>query len=104
NKPYADKLHHIAYGMFSLPEGKIASRKGKQALFQDILDEAENEAYEVVKNRNLSEEKKDKIVKNVALSAISFSILKVDRIKDKVFDLKKAVSFDGETGPYIQYT
>lgn len=104
NKPYADKLKHISYGMFSLPEGKIASRKGKQALFQDILDEAENEAKLVVQDRKISEEKKNEISKNVALSAISFSILKVDRIKDKVFDLKKAVSFDGETGPYIQYT
>lgn len=104
NRPYADKLKHISYGMFSLPEGKIASRKGKQALFQDILNEAENEALEVVKSRPLSEEKKQEISKSVALSAISFSILKVDRIKDKVFDLKKAVSFDGETGPYIQYT
>ena len=104
NKPYADKLKHINYGMFSLPEGKIASRKGKQALFQDILNEAENEALEVVKDRNLSNEKKDEISKKVAMSSIAFSILKVDRIKDKVFDLKKAVSFDGETGPYIQYT
>ncbi len=104
NKPYAKKLKHIGYGMFSLPEGKIASRKGKQALFQDILNEAEEQAFNVVKDRNIKENKKKEIAKNVAISAIAFSILKVERIKDKIFDINKAVSFDGETGPYIQYT
>ena len=103
-KPYANKLKHVNYGMFSLPEGKIASRKGKQALFGDILDEAEENARNAVKDRNLNEEQKEIIAKNVAMAAISFSILKVERIKDQVFDLEKAISFDGETGPYLQYT
>lgn len=103
NKPYAKDMKHVSYGMFSLPEGKIASRKGKQALFADILDEIESEAFEAVKNRNLSQEQKLDISKKVAMSAIAFSVLKIERIKDKVFDIKKAVSFDGETGPYLQY-
>ncbi|MBE7082510.1 MAG: arginine--tRNA ligase [Clostridiales bacterium] len=103
-KPYANKLLHVSYGMFSLPEGKIASRKGKQALFADILDEAETSALKAVETRNLTDDQKQNISKAVAMSAIAFSILKIERVKDKVFDMQKAISFDGETGPYLQYT
>lgn len=104
NKPYAKKLTHASYGMFSLPEGKIASRMGKQALFEDILNEAENMANLAVASRNISKDQKSSIAKNVAMGAIAYSVLKVEKAKDKVFDMEKAISFDGETGPYLQYT
>ncbi len=103
-KPYANKLFHAAYGMFSLPEGKIASRKGKQALFEDLLNDAEQNVLETIKDKNFSEEKKKDLSVKIGKSAVAFSILKVDRIKDKVFDKDQATSFDGETAPYIQYT
>lgn len=104
DKPYTEGLVHVNYGMFSLPEGKIASRKGKQAVFVDILNEAEERAGEVIAERKMDENVKTDVTKKVAMGAIAYSTLKVERIKDKVFDMDKAISFDGETGPYLQYT
>lgn len=103
-KPYAGKLYHAAYGMFSLPEGKIASRKGKQALFEDLLNQAEENINSAFTNKNFTEQQKKEIGPKIAKSAVAFSILKVDRIKDKIYDSEKATSFDGETAPYIEYT
>ena len=103
-KPYKDKLYHAAYGMFSLPEGKIASRKGKQALFEDLLNEAEENVALAMKDKNFDEDKRKQLCEKIGKSAVAFSILKVDRIKDKVFDKDQATSFDGETAPYIEYT
>ncbi len=104
NKPYAGKLYHAAYGMFSLPEGKIASRKGKQALFEDLLNRAEENVLKTISEKNFTEDKKHELTSKIAKSAVAFSILKVDRIKDKIYDAEQATSFDGETAPYIQYT
>lgn len=103
-KPYADKLVHISYGMFSTPEGKIASRKGKQALLEDILSEATNKAMSIIENRGFKEDDRIKIAKTISQGAMAFSIFKVETTKDKIFDLQTAISFDGETAPYIQYT
>lgn len=103
-KPYASKLCHAYYGMFSTPEGKIASRKGKQALFEDLLNLAEENVLKTIESRNFSEREKKELATKIGKSAIAFSVLKVDRIKDKVFEVEKATSFDGETAPYIQYT
>ncbi|MEG1499622.1 MAG: arginine--tRNA ligase [Clostridia bacterium] len=103
-KPYSKNLYHAGYGMFALPEGKIASRKGKQALFEDILNMSESKVGEIIKDRNLPQESKAELLSKIGKSAIAFSVLKIDRIKDKIFDLETAISFDGETAPYIQYT
>ena len=104
-KPYAKDLHHVYYGRFSLPEGKIASRKGKQALLRDILDYSINKTKEIMeKNKNLKEEEKQEIAKAVGVGAVVFSAIKNEKIKDVVFDLDDALDFEGETSPYIQYT
>ena len=104
DKKYSKNLQHITYGLFSMKEGKISSRKGKQALFVDLLKEGEDSAYNFVKDKNFILENKESVVKKVARSSIAFSVLKVERNKDKVFDKEKTISFDGETAPYIQYT
>jgi arginyl-tRNA synthetase len=103
-RPYKDKLEHASYGMFSTPEGKIASRKGKQALLEDILNEATNKARAIIENRNLSKEEKENVALEIAKGAMAFSIFKVEASKDKIFDLQSAISFDGDTAPYLQYT
>ena len=103
-KEYSKDMQHITYGLFSMKEGKISSRKGKQALFVDLLKEGEDSAYNFVKDKNFILENKESVVKKVARSSIAFSVLKVERNKDKVFDKEKTISFDGETAPYIQYT
>lgn len=103
-RPYGEKLQHVSYGMFSTPEGKIASRKGKQALLEDTLNEAVQKATDILATRNLSEEDKEQIAKEIAKGAMAFSIFKVEASKDKIFDLQTAISFDGDTAPYLQYT
>lgn len=104
DKPHKDKLTHVYYGMFALPSGKIASRKGKQAIVRDILNDALSKADEVIKERDFSEKEREEVKKCVAMGAVIFSVLKNERIKDNIFDLEKALSFEGETAPYMQYT
>lgn len=103
-EPFADKLEHIHYGLFSLPTGRIASRKGKQATLVDLLDYAKNKAYQVIENREFSIEKPEDVVNKVARGALNFSALKVEVGKDCIFDIDKAFSFEGETAPYMQYS
>ena len=101
-KSFADNLEHIYYGRIRLPEGKISSRLGKQALLKDIVDVAYNKALEVIENRNL--ENKEEIAMKVAIGAVALVPLKIDKLKDTTFDIEASLNFDGETSPYIQYT
>ena len=103
-RDFYTKLKHVSYGMFSTPEGKIASRKGKQALLEDILLEAKNKAENIIENRTFKIENREKVALEIAKGAMAFSIFKVEAIKDKVFDLQTAISFEGDTSPYLQYT
>ena len=102
HKPFAKNLHHIEYGRLSLPEGKISSRKGKQALLKDIINEAISKAKEVISDRNL--EDPENVAKVVGIGATVYSVLKKDKIKDSVYDINSALNFDGDTSPYMQYT
>ncbi len=104
-RDYANSLHHVFYGRFSLPDGKIASRKGKQAILRDILSYSINKTRNIVEsNENLSDEEKAKISTSVGVGAVVFSAIKNEKIKDVVFDIDEALDFNGETSPYIQYT
>ncbi len=105
SRDYAKSLHHIYYGRFSLPNGKIASRQGKQAILKDILNYSINKTQEIVnKNDNLTKEEKNKISTSIGVGAVVFSAIKNEKIKDVVFDIDEALDFNGETSPYIQYT
>lgn len=101
---FSKNLNHVYYGMFSLPTGKIASRKGKQAVLVDLMEFALNKVNNIVKDRNFTEEKKQEIAKKIAYSALKFTPIKNERIKDTVFDIENAFSFDGDTSAYLQYT
>ena len=101
---FAKNLEHVYYGMFSLPTGKIASRKGKQAVLVDLMEYSLNKVNEIIKDRNYSCDKKEEIAKKIAFSALKFTPLKNERIKDTVFDVENAFSFDGDTSAYLQYT
>ena len=101
---WAKNLHHCYYGMISLPEGKIASRKGKQALLKDILNEAISSAKKVIENRNDEMLDIEETALKVGIGAVAYCPLKNEKIKDTVFDLQSAISFDGETAPYMQYS
>jgi len=91
---FADNCYHLSYGMVSLPEGKMKSREGKVADADDLIENT----IELAKKKN------KKTSKIVALAAIKFLLLKYDSKKDFIFKPEEALSFEGETGPYIQYT
>ncbi|MBO4937252.1 MAG: arginine--tRNA ligase [Clostridia bacterium] len=104
NRPFAYDLRHISHGLLTLPTGKISSRMGKQAVLKDIFEVAINKSKQMLIDRNYTADKVEEISKAVGVSAVLFSVLKSERVKETVFDLERAISFDGETSPYIQYT
>lgn len=101
---FAKNLEHIHYGLFSLPSGKISSRKGKQATLSDLMQLANNKAQEVIKDRQFFIENPNEVARKVAKAVLNFATIKVEVGKDCVFDVDKAFSFDGETAPYMQYS
>lgn len=104
NMEFSGNLEHISYGRFSLPNGKISSRRGKQAVLVDLIDYVLNKAKEVISNRTFTIENPEDVAMKVAKGVLSFNSLNVDRNKDVVFDIERSFSFDGETAPYMQYT
>jgi arginyl-tRNA synthetase len=102
--PQAEKCYHLAYGIVTLPEGRMSSRKGRIVLFKDVYNEAIRRvlALETERSGNIPPEERVKIAEQVGLGALVYSMLAVDNNKDIVFDINEALSFDGRTGPYIQ--
>ena len=102
--PQAEKCYHLGYGVVSLPEGAMSARRGRIALFKDVVDEAVKRvlAVESEKSGDVPTNKREKIANQIGLGALVYSMLSVDNNKDIVFDINEALSFDGRTGPYIQ--
>jgi arginyl-tRNA synthetase len=102
--PQASKCYHLAYGFVSLPEGTMSARKGNVVLFMDVLLEAERRVLNVIaeKNPDLPPEQRGVVARQVGLGALAYALLSVDNTKDIVFDWDSALSFDGQTAPYIQ--
>ncbi|MFH1247342.1 MAG: arginine--tRNA ligase [Candidatus Micrarchaeota archaeon] len=104
--PIAEKMKHIGYGLVMLPEGKISSRLGRVVLLQDIIDEAAKAAEKEILSRQSDVEQKELKQRALAIgvSALKFAILKVSAEKNITFDFEKMASFEGDTGPYLQYS
>lgn len=106
--PWADKLHHLSYGMVELPEGKMKSREGTVVDADDLMDEMEDTARqmseELGKLDGFSDEEKNRIYRQVGMGALKYFILKVDPRKNMTFDPRESVDFNGNTGSFIQYT
>jgi arginyl-tRNA synthetase len=100
----AEKCHHLDYGFVSLPGGAMSARRGLVVLFKDVMDEAIRRALAVESEKapHLSEGERAKVAEQIGLGALAYSMLSVDNSRDIVFDMDKALSFDGHTGPYIQ--
>ena len=98
------KAVHVPFGLFFLPEGKMATREGKVIFLEDVINETVRLAKETIEEKNPKLKNKDKIAKEVAIGAIIFWDLSHDRVRDVLFDIKKVLDFEGETGPYVQYT
>ena len=101
---YAKNLVHIPYGLVSLKSGKISSRKGNVIFAEDLLRESINKTTSIIEEKNPDIPDKEEVAKQVGIGAIIFNELYNQRIKDVIFDWNKLLNFDGETGPYVQYT
>ncbi len=103
-KSYFDKLYHVGFGLVSLDNGKLSTRKGHVILMEDLLNEAVNKTKEIMsEGKSKDYEDKDQIAKEVGIGAIIFNDLFNSRIKDVVFNWESILDFNGETGPYVQY-
>lgn len=105
---WSDHLYHLSYGMVELPEGKMKSREGKVVDADDLIDEmiitARDMSDELGKLDGYSIEEKKDIYRKIGLGALKYFILKVDPKKNMTFDPRESVDFNGNTGPFIQYT
>jgi arginyl-tRNA synthetase len=99
-------FHHLSYGMVSLPEGRMKSREGRVVDADDILDELETGAAEEIRKRHTewTEERVQETSRVLALGALRFFMIKFDAAKDFTFNPQSSLSFEGDTGPYVQYT
>ena len=99
-----NKLHHLSYGLIDLKSGKMSSRAGNVILYEDFRDQLIQQAEQGMTERNLPEAEKKLTARAVAFAAMKFAILLQDSEKKILFDEAQALSFEGETGPYLQYT
>ncbi len=99
----AVKTKHISHGMLRLPSGKMSSRTGDVITTLSLIDEIKNLILQKMSERKMSAEQKEKVAEEVATGALKFSILKQSAGKDIIFDFEKSVSFEGDSGPYLQY-
>lgn len=104
NPTVANKTRHISHGMMRFAEGKMSSRKGNVITGESLISDIEKLVEEKVKDRKLNRAQKKEIATDVAIGAIKYSILKQSPGKDIIFDFAKSLSFEGDSGPYIQYT
>ena len=101
---YTDGLVHVPFGMVLLPTGKMSTREGNVIRLDDLLNEAIDRAKEIIQQKNPDLENKEEVAKKVGIGAVIFNDLANNRVKDEIFDWNTILNFQGETGPYIQYT
>ena len=104
DEKYTNGLEHVSFGMVLLPTGRMSTREGTVVKLEDLLNEAIQRAKSVIETKNPELEDKDEIAKKVGIGAVIFNDLSNNRIKDEIFDWDTILNFQGETGPYIQYT
>jgi len=105
---WAEHIHHLSYGMVELPEGKMKSREGTVVDADDLMEEmvqtAASMSKELGKLESFGTDEKNNIIKTIGLGALKYFILKVDPKKSMTFNPKESIDFNGNTGPFIQYT
>ena len=105
---WAERLFHLSYGMVNLPSGKMKSREGTVVDADDLIAEMHESARsiseELGKTEGLAEDERQQLYRQVGLGALKYFILKVDPAKNMLFDPNESVDFNGNTGPFIQYT
>ena len=104
DEKYTNGLEHVAFGMVLLPTGKMSTREGTSIKLSELLNEAISRAKAIIEQKNPELENKDEVAKKVGVGAVIFNDLANNRVKDEIFDWDTILNFQGETGPYIQYT
>ncbi|MEK7538532.1 MAG: arginine--tRNA ligase [Patescibacteria group bacterium] len=100
----AEKTIHISHGMLRLPTGKMSSRTGDVITAEGLIEEVKTRVQEKFKEGMFSPDEKEKVAEQVAIGAIKYSILRQASGKDIIFDMEQSLSFEGDSGPYLQYT
>ena len=103
-KDWAKDMVHVAYGMVSLEDGAMSTRKGKVVWLEDVIARCEEKAYAIIDEKNKDLENKREIATTVGVGAVIFGALYNNKIKDITFSYDKVLSFEGETSVYVQYT
>ncbi len=103
-KEWAKDLVHVAYGMVSLEDGAMSTRRGKVVWLEDVITKCVEKAYAVIDEKNSALENKREVAEKVGVGAVVFGALYNNKIKDITFSYDKALNFDGETSVYVQYT
>ncbi|PIN86009.1 arginine--tRNA ligase [Candidatus Woesearchaeota archaeon CG10_big_fil_rev_8_21_14_0_10_44_13] len=103
---WAGRCYHLSYGMVYLPEGRMKSREGTVVDADDLIDEMVNVAEKEILKRDPKIDKKElkKRAEVIGLGALKFFMLKIDPARDMIYNPEESISFEGETGPYVQYT
>ena len=101
---WASKLEHVAFGRVSIEGGSLSTRKGNVIKLENVLEQAIQKIMDVIEARNPGMANKEQVAEQVGIGAVIFNDLSANRIKDIDFSWEEALNFDGETGPYVQYT
>jgi arginyl-tRNA synthetase len=101
---WAANLEHVSYGLYRFKDGKFSTRKGKIILLNDVVDEACEKAAAVIEAKNPNLANKSEVAEMIGLGAVVYNDLSTDRVKDVEFDWDKILDFEGDTGPYVQYS
>jgi arginyl-tRNA synthetase len=101
---WADSIHHIPFGLITKDGKKLSTRKGKVVLLEEVLNEATAQALQQIEDKNPNLPDKETVAEQVGVGAVVFHDLKNDRLNNFDFTIEEVVQFEGETGPYVQYT
>ena len=101
---FSGKMKHITHGMMRFASGKMGSRKGNVITGESLINDVKEIVSSKMQDRDFTKEEKEKIISDVAVSAIKYSILKQSTGGDIIYDFEKSISFEGDSGPYLQYS
>lgn len=101
---WAKNLQHVNYGLYRFKDGKFSTRKGRVILAEEVMNEAKDKALELIKSKNPDLSGKEDVAEIVGVGAVIFNDLSTDRLKDVEFDWDRILDFEGDTGPYLQYS